>query len=116
MKSSFLSIRLKNQYGYSPSSEPFELIIVNKDQLDDSTTVQPIVDPSLLPSKPVIEQAVYAFKSLFIKWSLDNNGGSDINQIAIFVLRYGLNGVVSTYTQGNFFKSIYLSCSQKQKC
>jgi hypothetical protein len=102
MKSSFLIIRLKNQNGYSISSEPAELIILNKDQLDDSTTVQPVIDPALLPSKPKIEQAVYAFKSLYIKWTLESNGGSDINQITVSVLKYGLSGAISTYTQSNY--------------
>lgn len=100
-------IRLKNRNGYSISSEPAELIILNKDQIDDSTTVQPVVDPALLPSRPKIEQAVYAFKSLFIKWDLESDGGSEINQITVSVLKYGVNGAIGTLTQSNF-SSTYL--------
>lgn len=102
MKSSFIIVRLKNRNGYSISSEAADLIILNKDQIDDSTTVLPVVDPALLPSRPKIQQAAYAFKSLFIKWSLDSNGGSDINQITVSVLKYGSNGVISAYNQSNF--------------
>lgn len=105
LNSSFLIIRLRNKNGYSISSEAAELFILNKDQLDGSTTVKPILDPALLPSKPKIEQAVYAFKSLYIKWALESNGGSDVNQISIFIIKYGLGGVINTNTQSNFFKS-----------
>lgn len=107
MKSSFIIVRLKNRNGYSVSSEPVELIILNKDQIDGSTTVPPFVDPALLPSRPKIEQAAYAFKTLFIKWTLESNGGSDINQITVSVLKYGSNGVISAYNQSNFSNHIY---------
>lgn len=102
MKSSFIIVRLKNRKGYSISSEQAKLIILNKDQIDGSTTAQPVVDPALLPSRPKIEQVAYAFKSLFIKWTLESNGGSDINQITVSILKYGLNGPTNAYKQSNF--------------
>jgi len=78
---------------------------LNNNDDADLTTVQPvIIDPSILPSKPVIEQAVLAFESLFIKWSLKDNGGFEINQITIYVLNYGFSGPSNTFTLGNHAK------------
>lgn len=81
------------------------MLIVNNEDIDDITTLTPVtIDPSILPSKPIIEQAVYAFESLFIKWSLHENGGSDINQITIYILNYGNSGITNTISLGNYLR------------
>jgi hypothetical protein len=78
------------------------MIIINNEDINDITTLSPVtIDPSILPSKPIIEQAIYAFESLFIKWSLQENGGSDINQITIYILNYGNSGITNTISLGN---------------
>jgi hypothetical protein len=101
INSSYISIRIKNSVGYSLSSDPARLLILNNDEVDDLATLPPVItDPSILPSKPVIEQAVIAFESLFIKWSLENNGGFDINQITVFGLNYGSSGPLNTFSLG----------------
>ena len=68
----------------------------------DLTTVQPIIiDPLILPSKPNILIALYAYKTFFIKWLLTSNGGSDLSQITISILRYGITGPQNSYSLSN---------------
>lgn len=94
-------IKLKNKNGFSSSSGPARVNILNKDQIALSTTTEKDIDITKLPSQPVIELAVYVFKSLFIQWKLENNGGSEINQINIYGLDYDINGPIKTFNRGN---------------
>jgi len=79
------------------SSEASNLVIINNDEVNDIATSSPIItDPSTLPSKPVIIIALYAYKTLYLKWSLSSNGGSEISQINLSILKYGISGAQNT--------------------
>lgn len=88
---SFVIIKLKNSAGYSQSSEPVDLVVINDDDI--------IVDPSLKPSRPTITNATYSSKTLYIEWKLDNNGGSNLTEITVSFLRYGTSGLVDTFNR-----------------
>ena len=83
----------------------------------DVTTLQPVVvDPALLPSRPVISVAFSAYKTLFIKWVLEsnNNDGFDqvINQITITFLRYNSGGLLNAVSQGKIILSKNNQCCE----
>ena len=82
---------------------PFEVLFLNQET--PTSTVIPI-DPDLLPSRPRILTAIYDFNTndFYVKWLLDNNGGSNITQITIRFLTYDINGVFgSVITRSNWY-------------
>ena len=98
---SFISIRLRNANGYSAFSEAIELLIFDENQtISDSTTAT--VDTSLTPSKPKISVAAYNIldKQFYLKWLVDSNGGSDIEEIEVKFLKYNSFGPTEVFVNG----------------
>ncbi len=63
------------------------------------STISP-VDSVLLPEKPIIYVAFYAYEIIYIKWVVKNNDfGFDPNQITITYLRYNNSGLIGTVNQ-----------------
>ncbi len=95
-------IKLRNSNGYGPYSDPYELFIYNDENtLPEEATVAPI-DQLLLPSKPRILLSIYdkLNSNFFLKWLLDNTGGSELEELNVTFLEYG-NGAVKTFYKSN---------------
>ena len=108
---------MRNANGYGPYSEPVDLFIYNEpEQPQDETTVAPI-DPSLLPSRPRI--LVTAFdaqrKEFYLKWLLDNNGGSSLTEVNVTFLEYSTSGLIRTFSKSLIypFITIFLKYNKK---
>ncbi len=100
-----MSIRLKNSVGYSLYSRSIEILLLNipSDQVtsQQESTSAPI-DPSLLPSKPTILVSLYdkLNGNFYLKWLLDNTGGSELEELNVTFLEYG-SGPVRTFFKSN---------------
>lgn len=99
---SFISIKLRNANGYSAFSEPVDLYIFNDDNNTPSDLTTTPVDSSLLPSRPRILVAAYNLlnKEFYLKWLVNSNGGSNIEEVEVKFLKYGGTGPVETNVIG----------------
>jgi hypothetical protein len=109
--SSFVSIKLRNANGYGPYSEPVDLFIYNEPEPTQDETTVASIDPSLLPTKPRI--LVTAFdaqrKEFYLKWLLDNNGGSSLTEVNVTFLEYSTSGLIRTFWKSlvHFFLTFF---------
>jgi hypothetical protein len=64
------------------------------------TTVNPI-DPLLLPSKPRILVSIYdkINSNFYIKWLVDSNGGSELEELNVTFVEYNNIGIVQTLSK-----------------
>jgi len=75
------------------------LFIYYNDQTE-LTTVNPI-DPLLLPSKPRILVSIYdkINSNFYIKWLVDSNGGSELEELNVTFVEYNNIGIVQTLSK-----------------
>jgi hypothetical protein len=75
-------------------------IFIENTPIPDSTTTP--VDTSLIPSKPRILLAAYNLlnKEFYLKWLVDSNGGSIIEEIEVKFLKYNSTGPVEAIVNG----------------
>jgi len=80
------------------------LFIYNNDQTE-LTTVNPI-DPLLLPSKPRILVSIYdkINSNFYIKWLVDSNGGSELEELNVTFVEYNNFGIVKTFSKSKLNK------------
>ena len=112
MNRSFISIRLKNEIGYSIYSDPYDLLNKNEVSENDYTTSTPI-SQSLLPSMPRIQIAAFDYldKIFYLKWLVDSNGGSPIEKVEVTLLEYNNAGpdqakIIGLFTVKNINNSL----------
>ena len=97
-------IKLRNANGYGPYSDPYELIIYNNQVTSQQESTSAPIDPLLLPSKPRILASLYdkLNGNFYLKWLLDNTGGSELEELNVTFLEYG-SGPVKTFFKSNYY-------------
>lgn len=82
-------------------------IFSENETTNDLTTMS--VDTSLTPSKPRILLAAYNLlnKEFYLKWLVDSNGGSNIEEIEVKFLKYNSSGPVETMVNGKQNKDLF---------
>ena len=81
------------------------MFIYNDDSTASDSTTTP-VDPSLLPSRPRILVAAFNLlnKEFYLKWLINSNGGSNIEELEVKFLKYDTSGPVETKVIGKSIK------------